>query len=239
MAYSYLLHMADARKVDAARALVAKLHGEECSIVDYEGNGFCWGWGVLGSAHPHLLQHGAVVDVGCTSGAVAVCATLQDLQLERCARDAVYRSRSSDRYSRLVAASSSANTGDNDFHVPAGKELPAVAVFGGWCGSAAITLLADLIGLDYVVVFEARKAVNNNHLFITTNRWAGGGPELAACDLDGVCTRVSALRAGGLTAGAYVVFVPKHYLALQIGAFAPFGSGTSRRPRPGKAAQHR
>ena len=62
MAYSYLLHMADARKVDAARSLVAKLHGEDCSVVDYEGNGFCWGWGVLGSAHPHLLQHGAIVD---------------------------------------------------------------------------------------------------------------------------------------------------------------------------------
>ena len=36
VAYSYLLQMADARKVDAARALVAKMHGEECSIVDYE-----------------------------------------------------------------------------------------------------------------------------------------------------------------------------------------------------------
>ena len=74
--------MADAAKVDAARSFVARVHGETASVVDYDGNGFCWGWSMLGSAFPHALEHGALVAVGESTGSNAVTATPADLRLE-------------------------------------------------------------------------------------------------------------------------------------------------------------
>ena len=160
--------MADAQKVDAARAIVARIHDDESSVVDFDGNGFCWGWGVIGSAHPHALQHGALVEAGRTSADVAVCATVQDLCLERCARHHVYESRSIDRYKDMVTAASYANTAENNFYTPGGNMLPAVMRTGsaGWCGSTPMTMFADLLGLDYLVIFEARINVNCNPLLI-------------------------------------------------------------------------
>jgi hypothetical protein len=35
------MNVGDPRKIDAARALVARMHDGPASVVDYEGNGFC------------------------------------------------------------------------------------------------------------------------------------------------------------------------------------------------------
>jgi hypothetical protein len=69
----------------------------------------------------------------------------------------VWESRSNGRYKDVVNGSSHANTADNDFYTLGGS----VQRKGGWCGSAATGVLADKLGLDYVVIFEARKYVNN------------------------------------------------------------------------------
>ena len=37
---------ADATRIDAARAFVARVHGEQATVVNRHGNGFCWGWAV-------------------------------------------------------------------------------------------------------------------------------------------------------------------------------------------------
>ena len=85
--------MADASKVDAARSFVARVHGETASVVDYDGNGFCWGWSLLGSAFPHALEHGALVAVGESEGSIAVAATPADMRLEIHARRQIWSSR--------------------------------------------------------------------------------------------------------------------------------------------------
>jgi hypothetical protein len=155
------MNVGDPRKIDAARALVARMHDGPASVVDYEGNGFCWGFSLVGSAHPHTWQHGGVVDVGDSSACVAACATYPDICAERFVRRSLWESRSNGRYKDVVNGSSHANTADNDFYTPGGSVQAAVQRKGGWCGSAATGVLADNIGLDYVVIFEARKHVNN------------------------------------------------------------------------------
>ena len=107
---------ADAQKIDAARALVARIHGGVADVVNYDGNGFCWGWSTIGSAHPHALQHGAVVEVGHVDASVGACATLNNMCLERWARRHLYDCRSRDRYLDLVNAASYANMAENDFY---------------------------------------------------------------------------------------------------------------------------
>jgi hypothetical protein len=49
---------ADAQKIDAARSLVARIHGGVADVVNYEWQRVLLG---ISSAHPHALQHGAVV----------------------------------------------------------------------------------------------------------------------------------------------------------------------------------
>ena len=55
---------ADARQIDSARSFVGRVHSGVASVVGYHGNGFCWGFSLAGSAYPHLLRHGAIVDNG-------------------------------------------------------------------------------------------------------------------------------------------------------------------------------
>ena len=153
--------MADAQKIDAARALVARIHDVVANVVDYDGNGFCWGWSTIGSAHPHALQHGAVVEVGHVDASVGVCATLNDMCLERWARRHVYDCRSHDRYSTLVNAASCANMAENNFYNHGNKKQPDVLRAGGFCGPISIAILADQLGLDYVVGGHFRRA--NRH----------------------------------------------------------------------------
>lgn len=228
------MNVGDPRKIDAVRALVARMHDGPASVVDYEGNGFCWGFSLVGSAHPHTWQHGGVVDVGDSSACVAACATYPDICAERFVRRSLWESRSNGRYKDVVNGSSHANTADNDFYTPGGSVQAAVQRKGGWCGSAATGVLADNIGLDYVVIFEARKHVNNGPMLIKTNRRNGGKVEERVLHShDDVVERVGSLRANGQTRGAYLLHVPGHYMSVQVGAFAVYGAGSSRRPRPG------
>ena len=67
------MNVGDPRKIDAVRALVARMHDGPASVVDYEGNGFCWGFSLVGSAHPHTWQHGGVVDIGDSSASSLCC----------------------------------------------------------------------------------------------------------------------------------------------------------------------
>ena len=84
-----------------------------------------------------------------------------------------------------------------------------------------------------MVVFEARTGINILPVLITTNRRDGDKPMEHQLPFDDVLERVQELRSQNRNAGAYVVHVPGHYLAVQLGAFAPYGAGSSRRPRPG------
>ena len=226
---------ADAAKVDAARQFVARVHGKTASVVDYDGNGFCWGWSLLGSAFPHALEHGALVAAGESTGSIAVKATPADLRLEIHARRQIWKSRTEARYKRTVNNASRTGVGaaDNDFYAARGLQA-RVQSYGGWCGSSALIIMADMIGLDYVVMFDA---VQNTHtrtmtLMITAVRAAGELQEYVEGEAP-IEKSLRGLRAQGKTRGAYVVHVPNHYLAVQVGAFAPPGTGTARRPRPG------
>ena len=121
------MNVGDPRKIDAVRALVARMHDGPASVVDYEGNGFCWGFSLVGSAHPHTWQHGGVVDVGDSSACVAACATYPDICAERFVRRSLWESRSNGRYKDVVNGSSHANTADNDFYTPGGSVCSARA----------------------------------------------------------------------------------------------------------------
>jgi len=202
--------MADAQKIDAARALVARIHDVVANVVDYDGNGFCWGWSTIGSAHPHALQHGAVVEVGHVDASVGVCATLNDMCLERWARRHVYDCRSHDRYSTLVNAASCANMAENNFYNHGNKKQPDVLRAGGFCGPISIAILADQLGIDYVAVFGARTGINNLPVLITTNRRDGDKQMEHQLPFDDVLERVQELRSQNRNAGAYVVHVPGH-----------------------------
>ena len=98
--------MTNVIKVDEARSFVARVHGEEASVVDYEGNGFCWAWGVVGSAFPHALEHGAHVAKAQACGNVAVKATPADLRLETHVRRQLWSARFEPRYKHVVEAAS-------------------------------------------------------------------------------------------------------------------------------------
>ena len=73
--------MTDPSIVNAARDFVARVHGGCASVVGYAGNGFCWGWSVIGSAHPLLLQHGGIVAVQAVAATRGQQPTLNDLAL--------------------------------------------------------------------------------------------------------------------------------------------------------------
>ena len=209
--------MTDVVQVDGARNFVARVHGEAASVVDYEGNGFCWGWSLVGSAFPHALQHGAVVAAAQVQANAAVHATPADLRLETQARRQLWSARFSPRYKRTADAASTKGTADNDFFATR-SQLARVQRRGGWCGSAAINLLADMIGLDYVVVFDARTSQRavRPRLMVTNVRAAGTISESAGT-WDATEASVRKLRADGLTRGAYLVVVPDHYFAVQVG----------------------
>ena len=102
---------ADTQKIDAARSLVARIHGGVADVVNYEWQRVLLG---ISSAHPHALQHGAVVEVGHVDASVGACTTLNNMCLERWARRHLYDCRSHDRYLDLVNAASYANMAEND-----------------------------------------------------------------------------------------------------------------------------
>ena len=161
---------ADATRIDAARAFVARVHGEQATVVNRHGNGFCWGWAVVGSAFPNVLEHGEEVVAGRVSSVFDPIATRGDLCFEVNARSLCWAVRGEGQYRllmRAAAAKPEKGRRTGDFYA-APRGTAAVQRYGGWCGAEAIMVLADQLGLDYVVLFDGR-VEPNKELLLETN----------------------------------------------------------------------
>ena len=91
-------------------------------------------------------------------------------------------------------------------------------------------VLADQLGLDYVVLFDGRVEPNKELLLETNVRQRLVPPKQRPfTTLAQLEAAVNELRAQGSTHGAYIVHVPGHYLAVQVGRFQQAGTSASRR----------
>lgn len=134
---------------------MARIHGGVADVVNYEWQRVLLG---ISSAHPHALQHGAVVEVGHVDASVGACATLNNMCLERWARRHLYDCRSHEKVLGSCQRRQLCQHGGERLLQP---RQPDVLWAGGFCGTTSIAILADLLGLDYVVGGRFRRA--NRH----------------------------------------------------------------------------
>ena len=107
-------------------------------------------------------------------------------------------------YKPITDNASRSDVADNDFYAARGQ-LARVQRHGGWCGSAALFVMADMAGLDYVVIFDAVHDRNVRLVLLSTDvRAAGKLHEFVMWEASAE-KMVRQLRAAGKSRGAYVV----------------------------------
>ena len=136
--------------IDAARQMVGRIHDAVASVVDREGQGFCWGFATVGSAFPSVFDHGELVPPGEDEQCLALAASTADRWKEVLIRNWLLQSVASDGVTKnytIYGVDSKSKEADFQGDPCKVQRVTSASVRGGFCGAQAIGVLAHTMEL--------------------------------------------------------------------------------------------